>query len=258
MISVADIASKAVMRDFGELEKLQISRKGSGNFFTNIDVKIEKIIHERLAKYNKDYGFLMEESGEVPPKNKDDYFQWVVDPIDGTSNFIHGNPNFCISIGLRHVKNGHSELIAGVIAVPVANEIYWAEKDKGAYLHDSNQNNSRLRVSVHDDLERVHFATCSPTSKSEPHNKLLEMCYKNRIKLRISGSAALDLAYVACGKIDLFFQHKLNLWDIAAGLLIIKEASGIVKDISGLEDVNLNNDKIGVLVGNQHIIKKVG
>ena len=229
MIKACEKASKVLIRDFGELENLQVSKKGPKDFVTNADKKTEKIIIGELLKYKKKYSILSEEIGFI--KNEDQENIWVIDPIDGTTNFLHGIPHFCISIGLLH-KN---EISSGIIFDPIKNEIFYAEKNHGAYF-----NNHRIRVSKKKNLEDCLFAT----------NKYgLKCCDLNS---RIFGSAALDLAYVASGRIDGYFQKGLNLWDVAAGILILKEAGGVVNKIN-YEQTN----NIKIIASSENIHEKM-
>jgi len=214
MIKAAEKASKSIIRDFGEVEKLQVSKKGPHDFVTKTDKHVEKILIEELSKIKKNYSFLTEETGVI--KNKDKENIWIIDPIDGTTNFLHGIPHFAISIALKS-KN---ELLSGLIFDPIKDEMFFAEKDKGAFL-----NNQRLRVSKKNSLEDCLF------SSNHDGVKL------SNLNMRCSGSAALDLAYVASGRLDGYFQNKINLWDIAAGALMVKEAGGIVNDLSKF-DIN--------------------
>ncbi len=207
MIKACEKASKILIRDFGELENLQVSKKGPKDFVTNSDKKTEKILINELTKNKKKYSILSEEIGFI--KNDDNDYIWVIDPIDGTTNFLHGVPHFCISIGLKF----RDEIISGIIFDPIKNETFYAEKNQGAFF-----NNHRIRVSKRKNLDECLFAT----------NKN-GLSYTD-LNSRIFGSAALDLAYVASGRIDGYFQNGLNLWDIAAGTLIVKEAGGIVNN----------------------------
>ena len=217
MIKAAEKASKVLIRDFGEVEKLQVSVKGPSDFVTNADKKAEKIIIEELSKSRKKFSILSEEIGEI--KNSDINNVWIIDPIDGTTNFLHGVPHFAISIALK----SSNEIISGLIFDPIKNEMFYAEKNNGAYF-----NNKRMKVSKKKILEECLFAT---GGKKE---------IKSDLNTRKSGSAALDVAYVAAGRYDGYFQNHLNLWDIAAGIIIVKEAGGkineidcsVVKDIS--------------------------
>ena len=214
MIKACEKASKILIRDFGELENLQVSKKGPKDFVTNYDKKTEKVLINELTKNKKKYSILSEEIGFI--KNDDNDYIWVIDPIDGTTNFLHGIPHFCISIGLKF----RDEIISGIIFDPIKNEIFYAEKNQGAFF-----NNHRIRVSKRKNLDDCLFATNKNGLSSTDLNA------------RIFGSAALDLAYVASGRIDGYFQNGLNLWDIAAGTLIVKEAGGIVNNYD-LEKTN--------------------
>ena len=216
MIKAAEKASKVLIRDFGELENLQVTQKGPKDFVTNSDKKVEKIIIEELEKYKKNYSFLTEENGKIENKDKENI--WIIDPIDGTNNFLHGIPHFSISIGLK----SKSEIIAGVIFDPIKNELFFGEKDNGSYL-----NNHRIRVSKKNNLDECLFASNNVGIKSE------------NLTTRNLGSAALDLAYVGTGRFDGYFQNNLHMWDIAAGIIIVKEAGGILNDINLSEVENL-------------------
>ena len=209
MIKASEKASKILIRDFGEVEKLQVSKKGPNDFVTNADLKAEKIIIEELNKAKPNYSIISEENGIEDNKDKNN--TWIIDPIDGTINFLHGIPHFAISIAL---KSGN-EIISGLIFDPIKNEMFYAEKNNGAFL-----NNQRIRVSKKNKLNDCLFVT---------NNKL-----KNDLELtyRKSGCAALDMAYVASGRYDGFFQHNLCLWDIAAGIILVKEAGGVLNEIN--------------------------
>ena len=208
MIKATEKASKILIRDFGEIEKLQVSKKGPKDFVTNSDLKTEKIIIDELKKARPNYSLISEENGTE--KNKDDN-TWIIDPIDGTVNFLHGLPHFAISIGLQR----GDEIISGLIFDPIKNEMFYAEKNNGAFL-----NNQRIRVSKKNKLDECLFAIGSGNVKN-----LKDISYRK------SGCAALDMAYVACGRYDGYFQSNLNIWDIAAGIIITKEAGGIINDI---------------------------
>jgi myo-inositol-1(or 4)-monophosphatase len=217
MIKAAEKASKSIIRDFGEIEKLQVSKKGPRDFVTKTDKYVEKILIEELSKTKKNYSFLTEETGVI--KNKDKENIWIIDPIDGTTNFLHGIPHFAISIALK----SKDELLSGLIFDPIKDEMFFAEKDKGAFL-----NNQRLRVSNKNSLEECLFSSNNEGVKF------------SNLNMRCSGSAALDLAYVASGRLDGYFQNKINLWDVAAGTLMIKEAGGIVNNINEFDINNIN------------------
>ena len=215
MIKAAEKASKSVIRDFGEVEKLQVSKKGPRDFVTKTDKLVEKILIEELSKTKKNYSFLCEEVGSI--KNKDQENVWIIDPIDGTTNFLHGIPHFAICIALESKK----EIVSGLIFDPIKDEMFFAEKNKGAFL-----NNHRLRVSKKNSIEDCLFSSNHEGVKFSDLN------------MRYSGCAALDLAYVASGRLDGFFHNKINLWDVAAGKLIVEEAGGIVNNIN---DYKINN-----------------
>ncbi len=216
MIKAAEKASRALIRDFGEIEKLQVSIKGPTNFVSNADLKAEKIIIEELKKARPNYSIISEEDGSESNKNKKK--TWVIDPIDGTTNFLHGVPHFAISIGLK----SENEITSGLIYDPIKDEMFYAEKDKGAFF-----NNQRIRVSKKKEINSCLFAT-GGKSKNEID-----------LPLRRSGSAALDMAYVAAGRYDGYFQNDLNLWDIAAGIIILKEAGGMINEIDLSQNKNI-------------------
>ena len=209
MIKASEKASKVLIRDFGELEKLQVSSKGPSDFVTNSDKKVEKIIIEELTKTRKNFSIIGEEIGELKNSDKENY--WIIDPIDGTTNFLHGIPHFAISLALRNKQ----EIVSGLIFDPIKNEMFFAEKNNGAFF-----NNQRIRVSNKKKIEECLFAT---GGKKEINSTLNN---------RRSGSAALDMAYVGAGRYDGYFQKALNIWDIAAGIIIVKEAGGKINDIN--------------------------
>ena len=216
--------SKIIIRDFGEIEKLQVSKKGPGDFVTKTDRKVEKIIIEELENARPKYGFIAEESGQ---NKKESEFNWVIDPIDGTSNFMHGIPHFAISIALE--KKG--EIISGMICDPIKNEIFYAEKGRGSYV-----NNRRIRVSSRKNLDEIiGLYGCPPMSKIK-ENRFFDQIKKASMdihKLRNYGSAALDFAYVASGRADFAWYDHLQYWDYAAGKIILLEAGGIISDFTG-------------------------
>ncbi len=209
MIKACDRASKILIRDFGEIENLQVKKKGPKDFVTNSDLKAEKIIIEELKKSRPNYSILSEENGIE--NNKDSKNTWIIDPIDGTTNFLHGIPHFAISIALK----SNNEIVSGLIFDPIKNEMFYAEKNNGAFY-----NNHRIRVSKKTQINECLFAT------SGIINNELDL------QFRKSGSAALDMAYVASGRYDGYFQKNLSLWDVAAGIIIVKEAGGIINDIN--------------------------
>ena len=218
MIKAAEKASKVLIRDFGEIEKLQVSKKGPRDFVTKTDTRIESILIDELSKSKKNYSFITEETGNIKNRDKNNF--WIIDPIDGTTNFLHGIPHFAISIALK----SENQIMSGVIFDPIKDEMFFGEKNKGAFL-----NNQRLKVSNKNSLDVCLFSSNHQGVKF------------SSLHMRYSGSAALDLAYVASGRLDGFFQKKLSLWDVAAGYLMIQEAGGVVNDISKL---NTNNIEI--------------
>tara|TARA_B100001250_G_C19643986_1_gene719545 strand:- start:38 stop:748 length:711 start_codon:yes stop_codon:yes gene_type:complete len=217
MIKAAEKASKTVIRDFGEVENLQVSKKGPYDFVTKTDKHVEKILIEELSKTKKNYSFLSEEVGKINNKDKENI--WIIDPIDGTTNFLHGIPHFAICIA--HQSN--KEIVSGLIFDPIKDEMYYSEKNKGAFL-----NNQRLRVSKKNSLDDCLFSSNHEGVKF------------SNLNMRYSGCAALDMAYVASGRLDGFFHNKINLWDIAAGTLMIEEAGGIVNDLSKYNTNNID------------------
>ncbi|MDZ4689794.1 inositol monophosphatase family protein [Terricaulis sp.] len=225
MIAAARKAARALARDFGEIENLQVSRKGPSDFVTSADIKAEKTIFEDLSKARPGYGFVMEERGVVEGTDKTN--RWIVDPLDGTTNFLHAIPHFAISIGLER----EGVLVAGVVYNVVRDELFWAEKGAGAYLNDR-----RLRVAGRSDMRDALFATGTPFNGKPGHAKALgeiERVIAKTAGIRRFGSAALDLAYVAAGRFDGFWERGLNAWDIAAGAVIVREAGGVVTEIDG-------------------------
>ena len=234
-------ASKVLIRDYGEIEKLQVSEKAPGDFVTASDKRVEKIIIKELEKSY--YSFLTEETGSIEGKEKNK--KWIIDPIDGTFNFMNGLPHFAISIGYE--ENG--EIITGIIFDPIKNEMFAAHKGAGAYL-----NNTRIRVSNKSDFQSSCLVTGGPKSGSKAKETILEeykkISMKTNAHIRKSGSAALDMAYVAAGRYDAYWQREINYWDIAAGIILIKESGGFVENIKqeefGLKKVDIiaSNSKI--------------
>ena len=235
MCKAAGKAARGLRRDFGEVEQLQVSQKGPADFVSNADHKAEGIIKEELKKARPNFGFLMEESGvEVGP---DPDTRWIVDPLDGTTNFLHGIPHFCISIGLE-VKG---ELTAGVIFDPIKDELFYAEKGAGAFLNDR-----RIRVSGRKNLNESLLSTGIPFrghGNIERFQKQMDKAMRETAGVRRFGAAALDLAYVACGRYEGFWEEFLSPCDIAAGILLVKEAGGYVSDFKG-KPVSLANGEI--------------
>ena len=234
MIKASEKASKLLIRDFGEIEKLQVSKKGPKDFVTNADLKAEKIIIEELKKARPNYSFITEENGIKINKDKNN--TWILDPIDGTINFLHGIPHFAISLALK----SHGEITTGLIFDPIKNEMFYAEKNNGAFF-----NNQRIRVSKRNNIDECLFVT-----EGEVKNKP-DFLYRK------SGCAALNLAYVAAGRYDGYFQHNLNIWDIAAGLILVNEAGGVTNEI----DLSTTKN-IKLIASNAYIstklVKKLG
>ncbi len=228
MIKASEKASKILIKDFGEIEKLQVSKKGPKDFVTNSDLKTEKIIIDELKKARPNYSILSEEEGVV--NNKDKNNTWIIDPIDGTINYLHGVPHFAISIALK----SYDQIIAGLIYDPIKDEMFYAEKNNGTYL-----NNQRIKVSKRNKIEDCLFVV---------GNKI---DHDNELNVRKSGCAALDMAYVAAGRYDGYFQKDLNLWDVAAGIIIIKEAGGILNEIN-LTKIN----EVKIIASNNSINNK--
>ena len=233
MIKASEKASKILIRDFGEVEKLQISVKGPSDFVSNADTKSEKIIINELIKAKKNYSIISEEGGSKI--NLDSENIWIVDPIDGTTNFLHGIPHFAISIALK----SNNEIVSGLIYDPIKDEMFYAEKNNGAFF-----NNQRIKVSKKKDIEACLFGT---GGKEKIEVDLIT---------RKSGSAALDMAYVAAGRYDGYFQNNLNLWDIAAGIVIVKEAGGIINKINLSENDNIKIRASSTAI-NEKMLKKL-
>ena len=213
-------ASRSLIRDFGEIENLQVSTKGPGDFVSSADKRTEKILIDELQKAHPEYGIITEESGVINKLNVKN--RWIIDPIDGTMNFLNGVPQFAISIGYEE----DGEIKCGVIFNPITNEMFCAEKGSGAYL-----NNSRIRVSNKKSIKDALIVTGGPKGGSKIKDKIFSEYInisKNVSNVRKFGSAALDIAYVACGRFDGYWQRELNYWDIAAGIIILKEAGGFI------------------------------
>ena len=232
MIKACEKASKILIRDFGEVENLQVSLKGPRDFVTNSDKKVEKILIEELLKAKKNFSVLSEETGYIENSDKNNI--WIIDPIDGTTNFLHGIPHFAISIALK----SDNEIYSGLIFDPIKNEMFYAEKNSGAYF-----NNQRIRVSKKNNLDECLFATN------------LSGAIKSNLNTRVTGSAALDLAYTGSGRFDGFFQNNINLWDIAAGIVIVKEAGGKINDLNKYSSDNINIRASSININNKMLEK---
>ena len=242
MVAAARKAGRPLIRDFNELENLQISLKGPADFVTSADKRTEKILIEELSKARPGYGFLGEEGGAVAGADKSHRF--IIDPIDGTTNFMHGIPHFAISIGLER----EGQMVAGVVYNPVTDDLFTAEKGHGTYL-----NNKRLRVAARKELAPSVIATGLPFMGKEGHARAsAEMAEVMNVTagIRRFGSASLDLAYVAAGRFDGFWEHGLQPWDMAAGILLVKEAGGVITDMNGGEQMLARGH---VLCANEHL-----
>ena len=225
MIAAARKAGRALARDFGEVENLQVSRKGPSDFVSSADIKAETTLFEELSKVRPGYGFVMEERGVVEGTDKTN--RWIVDPLDGTTNFLHSIPHFAISIALER----EGVLVAGVVYNVVRDELFWAEKGAGAYLNDR-----RLRVASRSDMRDALFACGTPFRGKPGHEEALleiERVISRTAGIRRMGAASLDLAYVAAGRFDGFWERNLAIWDIAAGAVLVREAGGAVNEIDG-------------------------
>ncbi len=245
MVAAARKAGRGLVRDFGEVEQLQVSIKGPANFVSAADHKAEEIIFRELSKARPGYGFLMEERGEIAGADKT--HRWIVDPLDGTTNFLHGIPMFAISIGLER----EGQLIAGLVYNPISDELFAAEKGKGAFMNDKR----RLRVAARKNVADAVVATGIPHRGRPGHPgflKEMETVMREVTGIRRTGSAALDLCWTAAGRFDGYWERNLKPWDLAAGLVILREAGGTATDIAGGEKMLETGN---VLAGNSYIVK---
>ena len=244
MISAARKAGRSLNRDFGEVEQLQVSIKGPANFVSAADHKAEDIIFKELNKARPGYGFVMEERGVIEGGDKS--HRWIVDPLDGTTNFLHSNPLFAISIGLER----EGQLVAGVIYNPVSDELFTAEKGKGAFMNDR-----RLRVAGRKTLADALLTTGIPHRGRTGHARFLKemgTLMQEVTGIRRTGSAALDLAFVAAGRFDGYWERNLQSWDLAAGIVIVREAGGFVSDLDGSDKMLESGD---IIASNQSMNK---
>ena len=242
MTSAALKAARGLIRDFGEVEQLQVSIKGPGDFVSTADLKAERVLKTELQRARPGWGFLLEEGGATA--GEDPRHRWIVDPLDGTTNFLHGLPFFAISIALE--RDG--EIVAGVVYEPVRDEMFWAEKGAGAFVNDR-----RLRVSARRQLSEAVIGTGIPFRGRGNHQTYLATLaalMEATSGIRRCGSAALDLAYVAAGRLDAFWEFGLQPWDIAAGLLLVREAGGYATDFAGAHGLTASGD---VLAANDHL-----
>lgn len=250
MQNAAQKAARALLRDFAEVEQLQVSIKGPGDFVSQADMRAEKTIRDELARARPGYAFLMEESGSEGSENWT--WRWIIDPLDGTTNFLHGIPHWAISIGLqRRNMDGSVELVAGVVYNPAAHEMFWGEKGAGAFV-----NERRLRVSARKKLSEAVFATGIPFAKVPAEQRIafgrvLGSLMPKVAGIRRFGAAALDLAWVAAGRYEGFWELGLKPWDCAAGLLIVREAGGYATDENG-HDLGSLNEEINIIAANPH------
>ncbi len=250
MIRAAEKAARSLIRDFGEVENLQVSTKGPGDFVSAADKRAEEILHEELSKAHPDYSFLMEERGAIEGKDTDN--RWIVDPLDGTTNFLHGIPHWAISIALET----KGEIVAAVIYDPVKHDLFHAEKGQGAFMK-----RARLRVSGRSNLMETTIGTGAPRRATEQKVRFIKeygAVLSVAPGLRRFGAAALDLAYVAAGRLDGFWERDLKPWDVAAGILIVRESGGLVCDLD--KDRNNPVNTGSVLASNDKIfndLKKV-
>ena len=243
MQKAAKKASRGLRRDFNELENLQVKTKGPANFVTASDIRTQKIIYDELSYAKPDWSFVMEES--KPIENKNTKARFIIDPIDGTTNFMHGNPNFAISIAAE-INN---RLEAAIVYSPITDEMFAAERGKGSFLNDK-----RIRVATRKKLSESILITGIPhlgRGNKELFIKEMDIIIPEVAGIRRSGSAALDLAWIAAGRYDIFWERGLSIWDIAAGILLVREAGGFAKGIDG-SDKDLWNGNI--ISGNDDII----
>jgi myo-inositol-1(or 4)-monophosphatase len=252
MTNAAHKAAKRLLRDFAEVEQLQVSVKGPSDFVTQADLRAEETLREELGRARPGYAFLMEEGGAEGSENW--AWRWIVDPLDGTTNFLHGIPHWAISIGLeKRLPDGGSEAAAGLVYAPAADEIFWAEKGGGAYVNDR-----RLRVSARRELKEALFATGVPfaavaSARRAAFSRTLAGLMPRVAGIRRFGSAALDLAWVAAGRYDGYWELGLKPWDMAAGLLLVREAGGYATDPFGKDP----RDSGDVVAGTPHLHAKL-
>lgn len=247
MVAAARKAARGLQRDFGEVENLQVSLKGPANFVTAADKKAEKVIFQELSKARPGYGFLMEEGGVVEGADKS--HRWIIDPLDGTTNFLHGIPMFSISIGLER----EGQIVAGLVYNPISDEMFIAEKGQGAFLNDR-----RIRVAARRELAQSVVACGTPDLGRPEHERYLTELRQVMLQVagvRRMGSAALDLAYVAAGRFDAYWEANLAPWDVAAGIILVREAGGFVSDLSGRDDILKTG---GILAGNEALHRQLG
>ncbi|MEM7652957.1 MAG: inositol monophosphatase family protein [Pseudomonadota bacterium] len=240
-------AARGLVKDFGEVENLQVSQKGPSDFVSTADKNAEASLQVDLAKARPSFGFLLEEGGEIKGTEADT--RWIIDPLDGTTNFLHGVPHFCISVALERA----GEIVAGVIHDPTRDEFFWAEKGVGAYLNDR-----RIRVSGRRNLQQSLLATGIPFHGHGDHEGFsaqLNAVMPKVAGVRRFGAAALDLAYVAAGRYEAYWERGISAWDVAAGTLLVKEAGGFVSEIDGGRDIIYGKN---ILASNAHLHAPIG
>ena len=247
MVRAALKAARNLLRDFGEVEQLQVSVKGPGDFVSAADRRAERILYDELRRARPDWGFLLEESGEKTGRSED--YRWIVDPLDGTTNFLHGLPHWAISVGLEH----RGEIVAGVVYDPVKNELFAAERGSGAFLNDR-----RLRVSSRREMSSALIGCGLPVQcwkgREKGFTRQMEKVADEAAGLRRLGTCSLDLAYVAAGRQDGFWEYGVKPWDIAAGILLVREAGGMVGRLEGDEDLFAEGT---IVAGNPWIYEKL-
>lgn len=246
MVDAVRKAARSLVRDFGEVENLQVSHKGPADFVSAADRKAEAILREELSRVRPTYGFLLEEGGVV--EGSDPTHTWIVDPLDGTTNFLHGIPQFAISVALKR----NDQIVAGVVYNPILDELYVAERGGGAFLNDR-----RLRVATRRDLHECVIGTGIPFLGHGDHARWLKevgALSREVAGIRRFGAASLDLAWVASGRLDGFWERDLQPWDMAAGILLVREAGGFVTDLKGGERMLETGS---VICGNENVYKRV-
>ncbi len=245
-------AGRALARDFGEVENLQVSVKGPGDFVSAADHRSEQTLVRELSKARPGYGFLLEEGGELKGENKE--YRFIIDPLDGTTNFLHGFPFFCVNVALEKTSGpDKTDIVAAVTYNPISNELFWAERGQGAYLNDR-----RIMVSSRNNVGEALVATGSFGRKRNgvpsPKAEIIREISNKVASVRVGGSAAMELAYVASGRLDGFWHQPLKPWDMAAGILLVREAKGMVTEIDG----GSNMLKTGsIIAGNGYVHERL-
>ncbi len=260
LLSALKKVGDRISRDFYEIEKLQVSRKGVADFVTNSDLKAEKILVKNLAEARPEYGFLTEESGEIAPieenQKQQDAYTWVIDPIDGTFNFMHAIPFFSTSVALvKNFKSDDEDTILSAVCNPIANEVFWAIKGSGAYMTDSLGQRKKLKISKNIEYEKVLCAVHDHTYFSGLLKSHMDYVRNKKGNIRAFGSTALEMAYVADGRINILMHGKVMPWDFLGGLLLVKEAGGEVKNLENNNLTTLNID--GIISGNNFIVENI-